>query len=130
MESIIIRTKKSQEIINLTTKINLFLSEQQKAHGSCTIFIPHTTACITLGEIGEGTDQDFLEVMRSIIPKISFRHAHDPSHAWTHMASSIVGQSISVPFSDKKLLLGTWQSVMFVEFDGPRERTVHISSNE
>ena len=55
---------------------------------------------------------------------LHFRHAHDPSHAWSHMASSILGPSLTIPVVAGKLVLGTWQSVMLVELDGPRERTV------
>jgi secondary thiamine-phosphate synthase enzyme len=62
-----------------------------------------------------------------MIPKIDFRHAHDPSHAWSHMASSILDPSFTLPISAGKLILGTWQSVMLVELDGPREREIHVT---
>jgi secondary thiamine-phosphate synthase enzyme len=81
---------------------------------------------VTTGEIGEGTEDDFLEVVEQMIPSIKFQHAHNPSHAWSHMASSILGPSLTVPVSGGQLLLGTWQSVMLVELDGPRERDVHV----
>jgi secondary thiamine-phosphate synthase enzyme len=82
---------------------------------------------LTTGEIGEGTEKDLLQVVEQMIPPIQFRHAHDPSHAWSHMASSILGASLTVPVSAGKLVLGTWQSVMLVELDGPRERTIHVT---
>lgn len=83
--------------------------------------------CLTTGEIGEGTEEDFLEIIEQLIPRIRFRHAHDPSHAWSHMAASILGPSLTVPVSSGKLALGAWQSVMLVELDGPRERRVHCT---
>lgn len=95
--------------------------------GLCHLFVTHTTAGVTTGEIGEGTEQDFLEIVEQMIPRIRFRHAHDPSHAWSHMAASIVGPSLTIPVSAGALVLGTWQSVMLVELDGPRERQVHVT---
>lgn len=95
--------------------------------GLCTLFVMHTTAALTTGEIGEGTEQDFLQVVEKMIPRIQFQHEHDPSHAWSHMASSILGPSLTVPVTGGKLVLGTWQSVMLVELDGPRERMVHVT---
>lgn len=91
------------------------------------MFTSHTTCALTTGEIGEGTDDDFLEVARRIIPQISFRHAHDPSHAWSHMAASLIGASLSLPIRNGKLELGTWQSVLLVELDGPRERNIIVT---
>jgi secondary thiamine-phosphate synthase enzyme len=80
---------------------------------------------LTTGEIGEGTEVDLLQIVELMIPKIAFRHAHDPSHAWSHMAASILGPSLTIPISANKLVLGTWQSVMLIELDGPREREIH-----
>jgi secondary thiamine-phosphate synthase enzyme len=82
---------------------------------------------LTTGEIGEGTEEDFLQVVAQMIPRIAFRHAHNPPHAWSHMASSILGPSLAIPVSAGRLVLGTWQSVMLVELDGPRQRDVHVT---
>jgi len=79
-----------------------------------------------VGEVGEGTEEDLLDVLEKIIPKIRFRHAHDPSHAPAHMIASILGPSLAFPIARGKLALGTWQSVLLIELDGPRERTVHL----
>lgn len=126
-EMLQVRTVQAKQVVDLTPQIEALLEEAGIAEGLCTVFVPHTTAAVTTGEIGEGTEQDFLEIVERIIPPIQFRHAHDPSHAWSHMASSLLGPSLTVPVSDGKLVLGTWQSVMFVELDGPRERQVHVT---
>lgn len=123
----IVETTKKKEVVDLTHRINVMLAKEEKDGGICTIFTTHTTACLTTGETGEGTDEDLLEVLEKMIPRIRFRHAHDPSHAWSHIASSIVGHTVTLPFENHKLLLGVWQSIMFVELDGPRERTVLIN---
>ena len=93
--------------------------------GLCVLFAVHTTAALTTGEIGEGTD-DLLEVVEQVIPRIRFRHAHDPSHTWSHMASSLLGASLALPVSRGRLTLGTWQSVLLIEVDDPRHRDIHM----
>jgi len=115
------------EVVDLTERLESLIGEAKMQDGLCTLFVTHTTAALTTGEIGEGTEQDLLQVVQQMIPPIRFRHAHDPSHAWSHMASSILGPSLTIPVSAGKLVLGTWQSVMLVELDGPRERTVHVT---
>jgi len=116
-----------KEVVDLTERIGSLIRQAKMREGVCTLFVTHTTAALTTGEIGEGTEQDFLDVVEQSIPSIRFRHAHDPSHAWSHMAASLLGPSLSLPVSDGRLVLGTWQSVMLVELDGPRERTVHVT---
>ncbi len=76
--------------------------------------------------MGEGTEEDLVEVLWEMIPKIRFRHAHNPAHAPAHMIASILGPSLALPVSGGRLVLGTWQSVLLIELDGPRERSIHL----
>lgn len=122
-----VSTTELKQIVDLTEQVQAVIRQAKLREGLCTVFVTHTTAAVTTGEIGEGTEEDFLQIVERMIPRIQFRHAHDPSHAWSHMASSIVGPSLSIPVSAGKLVLGTWQSVMLVELDGPRERDVHVA---
>ncbi|OQW37550.1 MAG: hypothetical protein A4E19_12780 [Nitrospira sp. SG-bin1] len=122
-----IKTTATKEIVDLTDRLETVVRKANFQGGLCALFVTHTTAALTTGEIGEGTDDDLLEVVEEMIPQIRFQHAHDPSHAWSHMASSILGPSLTVPVSAGKLMLGTWQSVLLVELDGPRERTVQVT---
>ena len=122
-----ITTSSRKQVVDLTERISGLIRKAKMSEGLCSLFVTHTTAALTTGEIGEGTEEDFLQVVEQMIPRIHFRHAHDPSHAWSHMASSLIGPSLSVPVSGGKLVLGTWQSVMLVELDGPRERSVHVT---
>jgi secondary thiamine-phosphate synthase enzyme len=122
-----ITTGSAKEVVDLTDHLQSLIRRAKIQEGLCSIFVTHTTAGVTTGEIGEGTEKDLLEVVEKMVPPIRFRHAHDPSHAWSHMASSILGPSLSIPVSGGKLVLGTWQSVMLVELDGPRERTIHVT---
>ena len=122
-----INTTAAKEVVDLTDRLAEMIRKAKLQEGLCAVFVTHTTASVTTGEIGEGTEQDFLQVVEKMIPRIHFQHAHDPSHAWSHMASSILGPSLTVPVTGGKLVLGTWQSVMLVELDGPRERMVHVT---
>jgi secondary thiamine-phosphate synthase enzyme len=122
-----VKTTAAKEIVDLTDRLKTVIRKANIQEGLFSLFVTHTTAALTTGEIGEGTDGDFLEVVEGMIPRIRFQHAHNPAHAWSHMASSILGPSLTVPVSAGKVVLGTWQSVMLVELDGPRERTVHVT---
>lgn len=122
-----IATTAEKEIVDLTDRVEAMVRRANIQEGLCALFVTHTTAALTTGEIGEGTDEDLLKVVEEMIPRVRFQHAHNPAHAWSHMASSILGPSLTVPVSAGKLVLGTWQSVMLVELDGPRERFVHVT---
>jgi len=122
-----IRTTAVKEIVDLTDRLETVIRKANLQEGLCSLFVTHTTAALTTGEIGEGTDEDLLVVVEEMIPRIRFQHAHNPAHAWSHVASSLLGPSLTVPVSAGQLVLGTWQSVMLVELDGPRERTVHVT---
>jgi secondary thiamine-phosphate synthase enzyme len=122
-----VSTGQLKEIVDLTPRIQVLIERARMREGLCALFVAHTTAALTTGEIGEGTEQDLLDVVEQIIPSIRFRHAHDPSHAWSHMAASLLGPALTLPVTDGRLALGTWQSVLLVELDGPRERTVYVT---
>jgi len=125
--TITISTKRDKQVIDITSRVQQFLSESGADTGLCHVFVLHTTACVTTGEAIEGTDEDLMETLEKMIPAIRFRHAHDPSHAPDHMISSIVGASLTVPVRGGQLVLGTWQRILFVECNGPRNRQVAIT---
>lgn len=127
MTTITISTRRDKQVIDITDRVQQFLSQSGAGDGLCNVFVTHTTAGLTTGEAIEGTDEDLMETLEKIIPPIRFRHAHDPSHAPDHMISSIIGASLTVPVRGGKLLLGTWQSILFVECNGPRNRDVVIT---
>lgn len=124
---ITIRTERDKQVLDITDLVEDVLAQSGVEDGLCNIFVLHTTAAVTTGEAIEGTDEDLMETLERMIPRIKFRHAHDPSHAPDHMISSIVGASLTVPVRKRRLLLGTWQRVLFVESNGPRTRRVSIT---
>jgi secondary thiamine-phosphate synthase enzyme len=125
--TITISTKREKQALDITTRIHQYLLEAGVDQGLCNIFVTHTTAGLTTGEAIEGTDEDLMETLERMIPAIKFRHAHDPSHAPDHMISSILGASLTVPVHGGKLQLGTWQRVLLVECNGPRERQIVLT---
>lgn len=127
MDILRVKTDELKQIVDLTDRVTALIAKRNMADGLCSLFLTHTTAALTTGEVGEGTEADLLDVVEQMIPRIRFRHGHDPSHAWSHMAASILGPSLTVPISGGKLVLGTWQSVLLVELDGPRQREIYVS---
>jgi secondary thiamine-phosphate synthase enzyme len=121
-----VTTTRLKEAVDLTERVNDAIAAAGIQEGLCVLFVAHTTAALTTGEVGEGTEEDLLEVVEQVIPRIRFRHAHNPSHAWSHMASSLLGPSLTLPVSQGRLILGTWQSILLIELDGPRRRDIHM----
>lgn len=121
-----IKTTVRTEMINITRDIERMLSDSNIKNGLCHIFVPHTTAGIT---INEGADpsvaEDIVSALKKLIPwEDGYRHLEGNSAA--HIKTSLVGSSDIVAVEDGRLQLGTWQAVFFCEFDGPRTRKVQV----
>jgi secondary thiamine-phosphate synthase enzyme len=127
MKTLTIATKRKDEVVDITETVETVLQEERTENGVCIVFVAHTTCALTTADLDPGTDRDFLDALRRLLPQISYRHPHDPSHTPDHILSSILGPSLAIPYSNRKLLLGTWQRVILVELDGPRRRTLHVS---
>ena len=125
--TVTISTKRAKQVLDITTRIQQYLVQAGIDEGLCHVFVAHTTAAVTTGEAIEGTDEDLMETLERMIPNIKFRHAHDPSHAPDHMISSIIGASLTVPVRGGRLQLGTWQRVLLVECNGPRDREIVLT---
>lgn len=127
MNTILIKTKKTKEVLDITDIIEQHLRQQEIEFGTCHLFLPHTTAALTTADLDPGTDLDMLDAFKRLIPKLNWRHPHNPSHVPAHILSSLIGTSLAIPFQNKKLNLGTWQRIVLIEFDGPKERQIIIS---
>ncbi|HAK88156.1 MAG TPA: hypothetical protein DHV16_06500 [Nitrospiraceae bacterium] len=117
-----IKSSSKTEFIDITDEIHEAVKESGVKNGICYICVPHTTAGVT---INEGADpsvkRDILTTLNRLIPfEGDYRHMEGNSAA--HIKSSLVGVSANVLIEDGKAILGTWQSVYFCEFDGPRHR--------
>ncbi|HEY7419434.1 MAG TPA: secondary thiamine-phosphate synthase enzyme YjbQ [Ktedonobacteraceae bacterium] len=125
--TITVATLRKDQVVDITETVEEFLRDAEQENGVCVVFAAHTTCAITTADLDPGTDQDLLQALRKILPDMSYRHPHDPSHTPDHLISSIIGPSITVPYHNRQLALGTWQRVILVELDGPRQRTVHLA---
>jgi secondary thiamine-phosphate synthase enzyme len=128
MKTTTIRTRKKDEVVDITETVEESLREMNAGDGVCMVFAAHTTCALTTADLDPGTDLDLLDALRRLLPKMSYRHPHDPAHTPDHILSSLIGPSVTVPYANGRLLLGTWQRIILVELDGPRQRTVHIAS--
>jgi secondary thiamine-phosphate synthase enzyme len=127
MQRLLFETRKKREVLDITDVVEKQLGSNGAASGICHLLILHTTAALTTADLDPGTDLDMLDAFEAMIPKLRYRHPHNPAHVPDHILSALIGTSLSLPFERKKLLLGTWQRVVLIELDGPREREVVLS---
>lgn len=123
VHEITIATSEPRQVLDITGEVNKYI---QEGTGTVSIFVTHTTAAITTADLDPGTDLDLLDALHSMLPERKWRHPHNPQHAPAHLLASIVGPEVSVPYAAGKLRLGTWQRIILLEFDGPRDRTILI----
>lgn len=121
-----IKTSRERQVIDITDQVNKEVQKQNFKDGVCNLFLTHTTAALTTADLDPGTDLDYLAAFDKIIPKLNYQHPHNPSHTPDHILSALIGTSLTIPVENGQLVLGTWQRVVLIEFDGPRERTVIV----
>ena len=127
MEEFFVKTKRKFQVIDITGKVQEIVERAVTPEGLCCVFVPHSTAAIVLNENADpNVGEDLQEALAKLIPEGIWRHDQVDDNAAAHIKAAIVGPSETVPVRNGKLLLGTWQSVMLVEFDGPRERSVFV----
>ena len=126
MQRFRVRTRKKREVVDVTDQVEVLVSDS-RATGICQLFVLHTTAALTTADLDPGTDLDMLDAFEAMVPKLRYRHPHNPAHVGDHILSALIGTSVSLPIEKGKLLLGTWQRVILLEFDGPRERELALS---
>ncbi len=124
--TISISTRNRSEMIDITSKVEEELSRSGLKDGVCFLFVPHTTAGITINESADpSVVTDIQTMLNKLIPwEGSYRHLEGNSAA--HIKSSLIGSSVIVLVESGHLKLGTWQGIFFCEFDGPRSRKLHI----
>ena len=122
-----VKTRSQTEMIDITASVQGAVQKSGYAQGLCFIFVPHTTAAVTINESADpSVKSDMLKVINKIIPwEAEYRHMEGNSPA--HIKSTLVGASELIAIENRRLVLGTWQGVFFCEFDGPRTRKVNIN---
>ncbi|MDF1591001.1 MAG: secondary thiamine-phosphate synthase enzyme YjbQ [Desulfobacterales bacterium] len=124
--SITVKTKAKTELIDITAEIQHLVRSQGVADGLCMLYVPHTTAAVTINESADpSVRSDILMVLNKIVPwEAGYRHLEGNSAA--HVKATLVGASEMIAIESGSLQLGTWQGIFFCEFDGPRTRKLHV----
>ena len=127
MSDLTIRTRKTQEMLDITSQVSEVVRCSGIANGFCLVYVPHATAAIVINENADpNVCQDILDALGRMVPEGAWRHDRVDNNAAAHIKATILGPSEAIPVREGNLRLGTWQSVMLVEFDGPRDRTVIV----
>ena len=121
-----ITTTRQTELIDITHKVKEVVKKSNIKEGICCIFIPHTTAAVTINENADvSVKDDFLKEVNKVIP-FEDNYSHAEGNSAAHIKSSLVGATDIILIENSQLLLGTWQGIYFCEFDGPRTRQVYL----
>ena len=125
-ETLTVPTNHRTELLDLTSQVQKVVKQSGVSEGLCHLFVPHTTAAVTINENADpAVKADILMVLNKIIrDEEPYRHLEGNSPA--HIKASIIGPQLTVPVSQGRLVLGTWQGIFFCEFDGPRTRKMHV----
>jgi len=126
LKEITIQTITQTQILDVTTQVQKVVRESGIAEGLCCVFVPHTTAGITINENADpSVKQDIVMELNKVIP-FNDKYSHLEGNSAAHIKASIIGSSVNVPVKNNNLLLGTWQGICFCEFDGPRQRHLYV----
>ncbi len=131
MHRLTVKTHKKREVLDLTQKLEAVLwKHYADKTGICQLNLLHTTAALTTADLDPGTDLDMLDAFDIMVPKLDYRHEHNPEHVPDHILSAMIGTSVNLAVESGLLLLGTWQRVILIELDGPRERELVMALTE
>ncbi|KXS39369.1 MULTISPECIES: secondary thiamine-phosphate synthase enzyme YjbQ [unclassified Candidatus Frackibacter] len=121
-----IGTNAKTELLDITSKVQKLIQDINFQNGICTIFVPHTTAAITINENADSTvKEDMLMELNKVIP-FNDNYQHLEGNSAAHIKSTLVGCSQQIIIKEGNLVLGTWQGIYFCEFDGPRKRKIKL----
>jgi len=127
MESLTIRSRQHAEFIDITSEIRSFVVSSGIRNGLLFVYVPHTTAGITINESADrSVVHDILADLERLFPERQPYYRHMEGNSASHMKASMIGSSVNVMIEDGALVLGTWQGIFLCEFDGPRTRKVHV----
>jgi secondary thiamine-phosphate synthase enzyme len=123
-----IRSQRQYEMIDLTARVADIVARADTAEGLCSVYVPHATAAIVINENDDpNVCVDVLDLLAKVIPEGVWRHDRVDNNAAAHIKATILGPGETIPVRDGRLLLGTWQAVMLVELDGPKDRRVVVT---
>ena len=123
-----IKTSKRVEIVDITRDLNNLIKDNELNNGIINVFTRHSTSAIAINENEPGLINDFQNSLQSVIPTgDNYEHDRIDNNADSHIRAFFIGGSESIPVNESNMNLGTWQSVFFIELDGPRNRNVLVT---
>lgn len=126
MKELHISSKKREEMIDITREIQNAINQEKMMDGYLIVYVPHTTAGITINEGADpSVQQDLIKTLQQLIPEKN-NYDHEEGNSDAHIKASLLGSSVTLLVNKRKLVLGTWQHIFFYEGDGPRNRRVNI----
>jgi secondary thiamine-phosphate synthase enzyme len=126
LKRLTVRTSSRTQFVDITSEIVKFIEESKVRNGICVVFVPHTTAGITINENADpSVRQDIMNTLNKLVPP-SAGYTHLEGNADSHIKASLVGSSVTLIIENGRPLLGIWQGIYFCEFDGPRTRSVYV----
>ena len=122
-----IQTTARTELIDITDRVRAAVRESGVKEGICLISTRHTTSSLIINENERGLSKDILEMLETLVPENkNYAHNQIDNNADSHLRAVLLGNSVTIPVEDGHLVIGTWQSIFFVELDGPRNRSVNV----
>jgi len=123
----VVRSQRPQDLVDITRRVADVVRQSGVADGICLVYVPHATAAVVINENADpNVCEDILEALGRMVPEGRWRHDRIDNNAAAHIKATILGPSEAVPVQGGRLRLGTWQSLMLVELDGPRDRSVIV----
>ena len=127
MQTITVRTNVRDQMLEITAEVQAYVRESDISDGMVVVFVPHTTAGITINENADPTTEvDMIDDLDRLIPWQQSYYRHLEGNSAAHLKASLMGSSVRLILQGGRLVLGTWQGIFFCEFDGPRNRKVHV----
>lgn len=128
MTSISVTSNIREEMVEITSDVQRLIAKSDVTSGICVLFTQHTTCGLTINENADpDVKSDMLGFLNRLIPQYDAHFRHFEHNSDSHIKSTLVGSSVTIPFENGRLLLGRWQGIYLCEFDGPRTRQVIVS---
>jgi secondary thiamine-phosphate synthase enzyme len=128
MQEFAVSTRSRTEFVDITAQVRDALGKEGVSDGVCYVYVPHTTAGVTINENADpDVTRDIIAVLDGLVPR-SDDYRHVEGNADSHVKSSLMGCTATIPVSGGRLALGTWQGIYFCEFDGPRQRRCIVTA--
>jgi secondary thiamine-phosphate synthase enzyme len=127
IETLRVRSKERIQVIDITGDVEAIVRRSGISEGICLVHLPHATAALVANENERGLINDIIRKIREEFVREGWEHDRIDDNAYAHLASSFIGPSRAFPVSSGRILRGTWQSILLIELDGPRERNVVVT---